>query len=129
MALWVAMATRARCLSNLGHAWTRLGDRDEAVETFILSLQGFRDTENHLAQVQVCESLAECYLSQRKHQKAVQLYKEALSALSHCKEGGALQDLLVKRLTAALQQSLSVDENPNPQRPRPPPPAGPTPAR
>ncbi len=40
--------------------------------------------EDHLAQVQVCESLAECYLKQRKQQKAVQLYKQALSALSHC---------------------------------------------
>lgn len=39
---------------------------------------------DHLAQVQVCESLAESYLKQRKQQKAVQIYKEALSALSHC---------------------------------------------
>lgn len=40
--------------------------------------------EDHLAQVQVCESLAECYLRQRKQQKAVELYKQALTALSHC---------------------------------------------
>lgn len=40
--------------------------------------------EDHLAQVQVCESLAECYLRQRKQQKAVELYKQALTGLSHC---------------------------------------------
>jgi len=43
--------------------------------------------EDHMAEVQVCESLAECYLRQRKQQKAVQLYKQALSALVHCKVG------------------------------------------
>lgn len=40
--------------------------------------------EDHLAQAQVCESLAECYLRQRKQQKAVKLYKQALTSLSHC---------------------------------------------
>lgn len=32
----------------------------------------------------MCESLGECYLRQRKQQKAVELYKQALTALSHC---------------------------------------------
>lgn len=40
--------------------------------------------EDHLAQVQACESLAECYLRQRKQRKAVELYKQALTALSRC---------------------------------------------
>ncbi|XP_023819831.1 tetratricopeptide repeat protein 24 isoform X3 [Oryzias latipes] len=121
---------RARCYSNLAHAWTQLGDEDEAVESFILSLQGFRDTENHLAQVQVCQSLAECYLRQRKHQRAVQLYEQALSTLSHCKEDRARQDPLVKRLSTALQKSLCVGvEKPNPQRPQPLQAAGTTPIR
>lgn len=41
----------------------------------------------HLAQVQVCQSLAQCYLRLRKCRKAVELYKEALVALSHCQVG------------------------------------------
>lgn len=87
-----------------------------------------------MAQVQVCESLAECYLKQKKLQKAIQLYKEALSALSHCEvtklltpvtqlivsestwivmcfqdDVGQYRDRLVEHLTAALQQSLTVN--------------------
>ncbi|XP_045898081.1 tetratricopeptide repeat protein 24-like, partial [Micropterus dolomieu] len=100
---------QARCFSNLAFAFSQLGDEDEAAESFIHALQGFRDTEDHLAQVQVCESLAECYLKQRKQQKAVQLYKQALAALTHCKDSsGSVRDRLVERLTAALQQSLTV---------------------
>ncbi|KAF1388584.1 hypothetical protein PFLUV_G00091810 [Perca fluviatilis] len=96
-----------RCFSNLGYACSQLGDEEEAAESFILALQGFRDTEDHLSEVQVCESLAECYLKQRKQQKAVQLYKQALKALSHCQDSsGSARDRLVERLTAALQQSL-----------------------
>ncbi|TDH11132.1 hypothetical protein EPR50_G00057680 [Perca flavescens] len=103
---------QARCFSNLGYACSQVGDEEEAAESFILALQGFRDTEDHLSEVQVCESLAECYLKQRKQQKAVQLYKQALTALSHCQDSsGSARDRLVERLTAALQQSL--------QRPRP----------
>lgn len=40
--------------------------------------------EEHLSQVQVCVSLAKFYLRQKKHHKVVQLYKQALSAASHC---------------------------------------------
>ncbi|XP_065814436.1 tetratricopeptide repeat protein 24 isoform X2 [Labrus bergylta] len=105
---------QARCFSNLALTCSQLGDEEEAAESFILALQGFRDTEDHLAEVQVCESLAECYLRQRKQQKAVQLYKQALSALSHCQDtSGHVRDRLVERLTAALQQDLFT------QRPRP----------
>ncbi|GAA6232432.1 tetratricopeptide repeat protein 24 [Lates japonicus] len=113
---------QARCFSNLAFACSQLGDEEEAAESFIHALQGFRDTGDHLAQVQVCESLAECYLKQRKQQKAVQLYKQALSALSHCKDGsGRVRDRLVERLTAALQQSLTLSlQRPRPRGPRPP---------
>ncbi|XP_076594178.1 tetratricopeptide repeat protein 24 [Chaetodon auriga] len=98
---------QARCFSNLAFACIQLGDEEEAAESFIHALQGFRDVEDHLAQVQVCESLAECYLKQRKQQKAVQLYKQALTALSHCQDtSGSVRDHLVERLTAVLQQSL-----------------------
>ncbi|XP_072249512.1 tetratricopeptide repeat protein 24 [Leuresthes tenuis] len=107
---------QAQCFSNLAFARSELGDEEEAAESFILALQGFRDTEDHMAEVQVCESLAECYLRQRKQQEAVRLYKRALSTLVHCKEGGGVQDRLVERLTAALQQKLTV----SPQMPRPP---------
>ncbi|KAK2845225.1 hypothetical protein Q5P01_011884 [Channa striata] len=100
---------QARCFTNLALAYSQLGDEEEAAESFIHALQGFRDTEDHLAQVQVCESLADCYLKLRKQHKAVQLYKEALSALSHCEDdSGRLRDHLVDRLTAALQQSLTI---------------------
>ncbi|KAK2909598.1 hypothetical protein Q8A73_007313 [Channa argus] len=100
---------QARCFSNLAFAYSQLDDEEEAAESFIHALQGFRDTEDHLAQVQVCESLAECYLKQRKQQKAVELYKEALSALSHCKDRPTrLWDRLVDGLTGALQQGLTV---------------------
>ncbi|XP_026172584.1 tetratricopeptide repeat protein 24 isoform X2 [Mastacembelus armatus] len=111
---------QARCFSNLAFAYSQLGDEEEAAESFIHALQGFRDTEDYPAQVQVCESLAECYLKQRKHQKAVHLYKQALSALSRCKDGSGsdqdhLVERLVERLTVALQQSLTLSL----QRPRP----------
>ncbi|XP_029360683.1 tetratricopeptide repeat protein 24 isoform X2 [Echeneis naucrates] len=75
---------QAQCFHSLAFVGVQLGDVEEAVESFIHALQGFRDTENHLAQVQVCESLAKLYLRQRKPIKAVQLYKQALSALTHC---------------------------------------------
>ncbi|XP_041798630.1 tetratricopeptide repeat protein 24 isoform X2 [Chelmon rostratus] len=108
---------QARCFSNLAFACSQLGDEEEAAESFIHALQGFRDAEDHLAQAQVCESLAECYLKQRKQQKAVQLYKQALTALSHCQDSsGCVRDRLVERLTAVLQQSLTVSL----QRPIPP---------
>ncbi|XP_041843675.1 tetratricopeptide repeat protein 24 [Melanotaenia boesemani] len=106
---------QARCFSNLAFACSQLGDEEEAAESFILALQGFRDTADYEAQVQVCESLAECYLRQKKQKKAVQLYKQALSTLSYCQEGGGIQDRLVERLAAALQQSLGIGL----QRPRP----------
>ncbi|CAK6979524.1 tetratricopeptide repeat protein 24 [Scomber scombrus] len=107
---------QARCFSNLALAFSQLGEEEEAAESFLHALQGFRDIEDHGAQVQVCESLADCYLKQRKQQKAVQFYKQALTALSNCKEScGSVQDRLVERLTAALHQSLTVSL----QRPRP----------
>ncbi|KAM7382786.1 hypothetical protein PAMP_002496 [Pampus punctatissimus] len=105
---------QARCFSNLAFAFSQLGEEEEAAESFLHALQGFRDAvclpvEEHSAQVQVCEWLADCYLKQRKQQKAVELYKQALTALSHCKEAcGSVRDHLVERLTAALQQSLTV---------------------
>lgn len=34
---------QAQCFSNLGFAFTQLGDDEEAAESFILALQGFRD--------------------------------------------------------------------------------------
>ncbi|XP_040899618.1 tetratricopeptide repeat protein 24 [Toxotes jaculatrix] len=116
---------QARCFSNLAFACSQLGDEEEAAESFIHALQGFRDTEDHLAQAQVCESLAECYLKQRKQQKAVQLYKRALSSLSHCKDSSdSVRDRLVERLTAALHQSLTISlQSPHPlgsRLPRPP---------
>ncbi|CAI5661399.1 unnamed protein product [Oreochromis niloticus] len=107
---------QARCFSNLAFAFSRIGEEEEAAESFILALQGFRDTGDYLAQAQVCEALAECYLVQRKQHKAVQLYKQALSALSHCQDSSGIQDQLVERLTATLQQSLTV----GPQKPHPP---------
>ncbi|KAL7393146.1 hypothetical protein ABVT39_007119 [Epinephelus coioides] len=108
---------QARCFSNLAFACSQLGDEEEAAESFLHALQGFRDTEDHMAQVQVCESLAECFLKQRKQHKAVQLYKQALTALSHCKDSsGDVRDRLVERLTAALQQSV---QRPRPPRPHP----------
>ncbi|XP_026039675.1 tetratricopeptide repeat protein 24 isoform X3 [Astatotilapia calliptera] len=107
---------QARCFSNLAFAFSRIGEEEEAAESLILALQGFRDTGDYLAQAQVCEVLAECYLVQRKQHKAVQLYKQALSALSHCQDSGGIQDQLVERLTATLQQSLTV----GPQKPHPP---------
>ncbi|XP_044063972.1 tetratricopeptide repeat protein 24 isoform X2 [Siniperca chuatsi] len=112
---------QARCFSNLAFACSQLGDEEEAAESFIHALQGFRDIEDHLAQVRVCESLAECYLKQRKQQKAVKLYKQALTSLSHCKDSsGCVRDRLVERLTAALQQSLTVSlQRPRPRRPHP----------
>ncbi|XP_039973589.1 tetratricopeptide repeat protein 24 [Xiphias gladius] len=115
-------ADQARCFSNLAFACSQLGDEEEAAESFIHALQGFRDTEDHLAQVQVCESLAECYLKQRKQQKAVELYKQALSTLSHCKDSSrSVRDRLVEGLTAALQQSLAIGlQRPCPLGPRPP---------
>ncbi|XP_075995003.1 tetratricopeptide repeat protein 24 [Genypterus blacodes] len=100
---------QAQCFSNLAFACSQLGDEEEAAESFIHALQAFRDTENHRAQVQVCESLAECYLKQRKLQKAVQLYKQALTALTHCQEcSDSVRDRLVERLTAALQGRVQV---------------------
>ncbi|XP_027868883.1 tetratricopeptide repeat protein 24 isoform X11 [Xiphophorus couchianus] len=110
---------QARCFSNLAIACSHLGDDQEAAESFILALQGFRDTGDRLAEVQVCEHLAECYLRQKKLQKAVELYKQALGALSHCKEAEGVQDRLVERLTAALQLSLTATQRPRPHRPRP----------
>ncbi|XP_070768242.1 tetratricopeptide repeat protein 24 isoform X2 [Enoplosus armatus] len=112
---------QARCFCNLAFACSQMGDEEEATESFIHALQGFRDTDDHLAQVQVCESLAECYLKQKKQQKAVQLYQQALSALSHCKDtSDCVRDRLVVHLTAALQQSLTVSlQLPRPLRPHP----------
>ncbi|XP_035991544.1 tetratricopeptide repeat protein 24 isoform X2 [Fundulus heteroclitus] len=109
-------ADQARCFNNLAMACSQLGDDQEAAESFILALQGFRDTEDHLAEVQVCELLAECYLRQKKLQKAVQLYKQAVSTLSYCKEAEGVQDRLVEHLSAALQQSLAVTQRPHPDR-------------
>ncbi|XP_013876631.1 tetratricopeptide repeat protein 24 [Austrofundulus limnaeus] len=107
---------QARCFSNLAFACIQLGDEEEAEKSFILALQGFQDTEDHLAQVQVCESLAECYLRQKKQDASVQLYKQALSVLSHCQDAEGVQDRLVERLTQALQQSVAVAQRPRPLR-------------
>ncbi|XP_029360682.1 tetratricopeptide repeat protein 24 isoform X1 [Echeneis naucrates] len=98
---------QAQCFHSLAFVGVQLGDVEEAVESFIHALQGFRDTENHLAQVQVCESLAKLYLRQRKPIKAVQLYKQALSALTHCQDSSDHVQDLVETLTSALQQIKS----------------------
>ncbi|XP_035527506.1 tetratricopeptide repeat protein 24-like [Morone saxatilis] len=110
---------QAQCFSNLALACSQLGDEEEAAESFIHALQGFRDAGDHLAEVHVCESLADCYLRQRKQQKSVQLYKQALSALSHCQDSsGSVRDRLVERLTAALRQNLTDSlQRPHPLRP------------
>ncbi|XP_047454731.1 tetratricopeptide repeat protein 24, partial [Mugil cephalus] len=102
---------QARCFSNLAFACSRMGDEEEAAESFILALQGFRDTGEYLAQVQVCELLAEIYLKQRKQQKAVQLYKQALSSLAHCQDSDDVQDRLVERLTAALRLTVTTQHH------------------
>ncbi|XP_071779838.2 tetratricopeptide repeat protein 24 [Centroberyx gerrardi] len=114
-------ADQAQCFSNLAFACSQLGEEEEAEESFIHALQAFRDTEDYPSQCQVCEALADSYLKQKKIQKAAELYKQALSALSRCPDGSsAVQDRLVERLTAALQQRLSVSlQRPRPLRPRP----------
>lgn len=38
---------QARCFSNLAFACSQLGDEEEAAESFIHALQGFRDTGNN----------------------------------------------------------------------------------
>ncbi|KAM6995255.1 tetratricopeptide repeat protein 24 [Tautogolabrus adspersus] len=113
------LGDQARCFSNLALTCSQLGDEEESAENLILALQGFRDTEDHLAEVQVCESLAECYMRQRKPKKAVQLYKQAVSALTHCQDtSGHVRDHLVERLTVALQQDLFTQRS-RPLRPHP----------
>uniref|UniRef100_A0A3P9PN62 Uncharacterized protein n=1 Tax=Poecilia reticulata TaxID=8081 RepID=A0A3P9PN62_POERE len=110
---------QARCFSNLAIASSHLGDDQEAAESFILALQGFRDTGDRLAEVQVCERLAECYLRQEKLQKAVELYKQALSALAHCKVAH-LSHLEVKDTdthTHTLQPPLQQPQAPPLQAP------------
>lgn len=37
---------QARCFSNLAFAFSQLGDEEEAAESFIHALQGFRDSSN-----------------------------------------------------------------------------------
>ncbi|XP_071400192.1 tetratricopeptide repeat protein 24-like, partial [Centroberyx affinis] len=106
-------ADQAQCFSNLAFACSQLGEEEEAEESFIHALQAFRDTEDYPSQCQVCEALADSYLKQKKLQKAAELYKQALSALSRCPDGSSsVQDRLVERLTAALQQRLSVSLQP-----------------
>ncbi|XP_024917302.1 tetratricopeptide repeat protein 24 [Cynoglossus semilaevis] len=102
---------QARCFSNLAVACSELGDEEGAAESFIHALQGFTDAEEHLSQVQVCVSLAKFYLRQKKHHKVVQLYKQALSAASHC-EDTTIRDQLLDQLMTSLQRL-------NLQRPRP----------
>ncbi|KAF7645012.1 hypothetical protein LDENG_00212050 [Lucifuga dentata] len=108
---------QARCFSNLAFACSQLGDEEEAAESFIHALQAFRDTADHCAQVQVCESLAETYLRQKKPQKAIQFYKQALAALTYCQDcSDSVQVRLVERLSAALQVCV---QRPCPHRPHP----------
>lgn len=35
---------QAQCFSNLGVAFSQLGEEEEAAESFVLALQGFRDS-------------------------------------------------------------------------------------
>ncbi|XP_055083724.1 tetratricopeptide repeat protein 24 [Periophthalmus magnuspinnatus] len=103
---------QAQCFSNLALACRHLGNDEEAIESFNHALQGFTDSEEHSAQVQVCEALAEVYLKQRKQHKAIQLYRQALLSLSHCQDSEGVGQRLVERLTAALRITVA-------QRPRP----------
>ncbi|XP_055020065.1 tetratricopeptide repeat protein 24 [Boleophthalmus pectinirostris] len=103
---------QAQSFSNLALACRHLGNDEEAIESFNHALQGFTDSEEHSAQVQVCEALAEVYLKQRKQHKAIQLYRQALLCLSHCQDSEGVGQRLVERLTAALRISVA-------QRPRP----------
>ncbi|KAK7886195.1 hypothetical protein WMY93_025816 [Mugilogobius chulae] len=102
----------SQCFSNLALACRHLGNNEEAIESFNHALQGFTDSEEHSAKVQVCEALAEVYLKQRKQQKAIQLYRQALLSLSHCQDSEGVGQRLVERLTAALRITVA-------QRPRP----------
>lgn len=109
---------QAQCFSNLALACRHLGNEEEAIESFNHALQGFTDSEEHGGQIQVCESLADVYLKQRKQHKAVQLYRQALLSLSHCQDSEGVGDRLVERLTEALHQSLTgAAQRPRPFRP------------
>ena len=67
--------------------------------------------EDYLAQVQVCELLAECYLKQRKQHKAIELYKQALTALSHCQVTAPVEGSEVaKQRSSANQNSHNSDQ-------------------
>ncbi|CAL9706194.1 unnamed protein product [Knipowitschia caucasica] len=105
---------QAQCFSNLALACRHLGNDEEAIESFNHALQGFTDSEEHSAQVQVCEALAEVYLKQRKQHKAIQLYRQALLSLSYCQDSEGVGQRLVERLTAALR--TTVTERPRPLR-------------
>uniref|UniRef100_A0A667ZPA4 Tetratricopeptide repeat domain 24 n=1 Tax=Myripristis murdjan TaxID=586833 RepID=A0A667ZPA4_9TELE len=113
---------QARCFSNLALACRRLGEEEAAAESFLHALQAFRDTDDYAGQCQVCEALADSYLQQKKLQKAAELYKQALAALSSCQDcPSAARDRLVDKLTAALQQRLTAGlQRPRPLRPHPP---------
>ncbi|XP_053743010.1 tetratricopeptide repeat protein 24 [Synchiropus splendidus] len=119
---WLGLrGDQARCFSNLAVACSSLHQHEGAAESWTHALQGFRDTGDPWAQVQVCESLAECYLRQQKPVKAVHFYKQALAALTCCQESsGSAQDRLVDRLSAALQRSLTVRQKRSTRPGRPP---------
>ena len=44
---------QAQCFSNLAFAFSQLGDEEEAAESFIIALQGFRDTGNIISLVTI----------------------------------------------------------------------------
>ncbi|XP_072316877.1 uncharacterized protein [Eucyclogobius newberryi] len=111
---------QAQCFSNLALACRHLGNDEEAIESFNHALQGFTDSEEHSAQVQVCEALAEVYLKQRKQHKAIQLYRQALLSLSHCQDSEGVGQRLVEHLTAALRITVAQKSLPFGQmRPHP----------
>ncbi|KAM4600945.1 uncharacterized protein ttc24 [Polymixia lowei] len=117
---------QGRCFSNLGVACSELGEAEGAAESYLHALQAFKDTEDYQGQSQACEGLGEAYMKMSEVQKSTRYFQQALAALTLCSDSSIqVQERLVNRLTAALQQRLSLSppdrlqRGPRPHRPRP----------
>ena len=102
--------SQAQVFSNLAYAYTQTNGYVDAVTSFEHAIQGVKDSGDSEAQLLATEGLAAIWFRLKDYEKAISLYKDALS-LATPQNGKTCPhtNRLVEKLSDAMRHQLRVE--------------------